>query len=93
MEVVEVLFDKSNEGIYFACQLGIHSGKAIIEFAMEKGYPLNDEAWLSADHEWHWDEVMKAEQWLNDRTAEGSVWEYHPDWGDWGLWPVEPETD
>jgi hypothetical protein len=79
-------------GCWVDSSRGGYMGERIIAIAIEYGAPLEQQSRASGEE---YDLVTdEATEWLNENVApEGCTFDYHPDWGDWGLYRHDDLAD
>ena len=98
------------EGSLINSALGIYIPYNVVLFAIDYGYNPTDEfkkmqkdaqlkeedeeEFITHNYEWIYDEMERAESFLNDKYAkEGYYFGFHPDWNDWGYYKFDEEEE
>lgn len=82
-------------GVWYDSARGIYIGEEVINLAEQCGFKPKARrprrGW--SRHEFYWEIVQEAEDFLNDHIAPpGTYFGFHPDGdGCWGLWLIEDE--
>ena len=96
------------EGSIINGALGIYIPYNVVLFAIDYGYiPTvefkkmqkdaqlkneDEEEFITYNYEWIYDEMERAESFLNDKYAEeGYYFGFHPEWNDWGYYKSDDE--
>lgn len=75
------------EGCIFDSARGIYQGQAVIEFAESLGMAIEDER--TPDHEFYFEAVTDAENWLNAHIAKDGFYFGNSEAGDFGYWRTD----